>query len=103
MNDPDVIAYLFAADGVSDNMAQGVIYMEKNKEHFLPPRRRPVDTDPTSPEEGPDRWDKEATEPPEEREQDAFPHHGPCLVFRFSKPPKTRKGVVADAVRRRIS
>ena len=94
MDDPDVIAYLFAADGVSQNRALPVIYMAENEQHFLPPRQRPVDTDPASQEEGLDRWEREETEPPEEREQDAFPHQGPCLVFRFSKPPRTRKGVV---------
>ncbi|KAB8356484.1 hypothetical protein FH972_024067 [Carpinus fangiana] len=94
MDDPDVIAYLFAADGVSENRALDVIYMAENEQHFLPSQQRPVDTDPASQEEDLDRWDREATEPPEKRARDAFPHHGPCLVFRFSKPPKTRKGVV---------
>ncbi len=94
MDDPDVIAYLFAADGVTRNRALDVIYMVENKEHFLPPQQRSGDTDPASREEDLDRWEREATEPPNETERDAFPNHGPCLVFCFSKPPKTRKGVV---------
>lgn len=95
MDDPDVIAYLFAADGVIENRALHVIYMKENEEHFIPHRKRPVDMDPAPQDEGLDRWEKEKTEPPEESEPDVFPHDGPCLVFRFSKPPKTRKGIVA--------
>jgi hypothetical protein len=97
MDDPDVIAYLFAADGVSQNVALHAIYAEENKQHFLPPRQHPEDTDPTSQEEeGLDRWGRESTAPPDscEGERDAFPHREPCLMLRFSKPPKTRKGVV---------
>ena len=93
MDDPDVIAYLFAAHGVSRSLAEDAIYMEENKHHFLPPKQLQVNVDP-QPQDGLDRWARAATEPPEERERSPFPHDGPCLEFRFSKPPKTRKGLV---------
>lgn len=42
MDDPDVIAYLFAADGVKENVARRIIHAEENEEHFLPARLHPI-------------------------------------------------------------
>lgn len=43
-----------------------------------------------------DRWEREGTEPPEKKKEDfsPFPHNGPCLMFRFTKPPRTRREIM---------
>ena len=99
MNDPDVIAYLFAADGVSDNLATDAIYIEENKHRFVPARQRKHNVAPAPLKDDLGRWMRAATEQPEEdadekENADIIPHDGPCLALRFSQPPKTRRGLM---------
>ena len=93
MYDPDVIAYLFAAEGTGYRRAIDVIYMKENKHLFVPPRPRQLDI-------FADRSARAATEPPDEEDNNNnkynnIQEHGPCLKLPFSKPPNTAKGMVA--------
>ena len=101
MNDPDVIAYLFAADGVKNNCAIDVINLAQNQHLVVAPRKRKPKklAAPPPPQEADlDRCARGATEQPEEKEneeetEDIIPHEGAYLRLLFSKPPKTPNGL----------
>ena len=93
MNDLDVIAYLFPADGLSIKQAKTAIYMEENNDRSVP-RQRKDELQP-NPNYGPDRFVRAPTEQPDERDDNKTQENRPCLILRFSQPPKTKKGLVA--------
>lgn len=71
MNDPDVIAYLFAADGVEDSFATDVIYWAQNQRLFVAPRKRRQKKLTAAPQkESLDRRARGATKQPEEKKKE---------------------------------
>lgn len=93
LDDPDVIAYLFPVHSLRRNKAKDVIL--ENKIHLIHLRGSRIDIHPQPQDHGLDRAVRSATESPEEKETDIFSSDDACLEFRFSKPPKTSKGLVA--------
>lgn len=85
MYDSDVIAYLFPVEGQGRDGATEAIDMSLNRS-----RRRDSLLE-LAPETH-SHFVREATEQPEEEDDH---ERRPCLVLRFSNPPKTRRGLVA--------
>lgn len=89
MYDPDIIAYLFPAEGAGRDGAIEAITSSDNESRCLPPRRRDILIKRTTKTGSP--FVREATEQPEEvNDLDRLP----CLVLKFSDRPKSRLGLV---------
>lgn len=87
---PRCHCYIFPVEGKGKDGAMDAIHMPLNSSRFVPPRRR---DDLFEPHKTHSSFGREATEQPE-AEEDAQECR-PCLELRFSKPPKTRRGLVA--------
>ena len=83
MYDPDIIAYLFPVEGKGRKNAIRAFKMPLNRSRFVPLLEPAHEID-----------SRLVREPTEESDEESDNDHEPCLVLRFSNPPKTRYGLV---------
>lgn len=77
MYDPDIIAYLFPVEGKGRHRAIDAIEMHRNRSRFVPLLEPAHETG--------SRFVRELTEKSDEESAD---DQEPCLVLRFSNPPR---------------
>ncbi|KAL8945000.1 MAG: hypothetical protein Q9211_000390 [Gyalolechia sp. 1 TL-2023] len=90
MYDPDLIACLYPVEGQGVWGATETIEHRLNHSRFAPPRPRGKLLKPVP--ENKERSESEETEIPEQMDDC---ERWPCLMLRFSNPPKTHQGLVA--------
>ena len=81
---------LFPVEGKGRDGAVVAINMPLNRSRFAPPRRRDNLLELTHETDS-----RSVREPTEEPDEESDYDQEPCLVLRFSNPPKSRRGLVA--------